>query len=83
MHLTVSLNLVHQEVELKIISIADRIQLERPFQAVFKLSSKVDRQLGPLTLAMASGDTSCHVHMRHSRCHLILHHLFGVLHLSM
>lgn len=44
-----------QEVELKIVFVSDKVQLERPFQAVVKLQSNVDRQLGPLTLAMAPG----------------------------
>lgn len=44
-----------QEVELKIVFVSDKVQLERPFQAVLKLQSNVDRQLGPLTLTMAPG----------------------------
>ncbi|KAL3157424.1 hypothetical protein ABBQ32_011895 [Trebouxia sp. C0010 RCD-2024] len=44
-----------KEVELKIVFVSDKVQLERPFQAVVKLQSNVDRQLGPLTLAMAPG----------------------------
>ena len=44
-----------QEVELKIVFVSDKVQLERPFQAVLKLQSNVDRQLGPLTLVMAPG----------------------------
>lgn len=46
-----------QEVEIKITSISEQIHLERPFQTVVKLQSHVDRQLGPLTLTMASGQT--------------------------
>ena len=46
-----------QEVELKIVSMFDKIQVKRPFQTVVKLHSNVDRQLGPLTLTMASGKT--------------------------
>lgn len=44
-----------QEVELKLVFVSDKIQLEQPFQAVLKLQSNVDRQLGPLTLAVAPG----------------------------
>ncbi|DBA85996.1 TPA: hypothetical protein ACH3X1_005531 [Trebouxia sp. C0004] len=44
-----------KEVEIKITSISEQIHLERPFQTVVKLQSHVDRQLGPLTLTMASG----------------------------
>lgn len=44
-----------QEVELKVTSISEQIQLERPFQTVVRLQSHVDRQLGPLTLTTASG----------------------------
>lgn len=43
-----------KEVEIKVISISEQIHLERPFQTVVKLQSHVDRQLGPLTLTMAS-----------------------------
>ncbi len=45
-----------QEVEVKIASMSELIHLERPFQMVVKLQSHVDRQLGPLTLTMASGN---------------------------
>lgn len=34
---------------------AERICLESPFNAVVKLQSHVDRQLGPLTLTMGQG----------------------------
>lgn len=51
--------LVFQEVEITIVSVADDIVLERPFTAQVKLQSHVDRQLGPLTLATASGECSC------------------------
>lgn len=66
--------LVQQEVELKIVSISDTVQLEQPFQATLKLQSNVDRQLGPLVLAMAPGNDSCclfRVHQDHSTGHHI------------
>ena len=46
-----------QEVELEIVSMSNKIHVKRPFQTVVKLHSNVDRQLGPLTLTMASGKT--------------------------
>ena len=72
-----------QEVELKVTSISEQIQLERPFQTVVRLQSHVDRQLGPLTLTTASGkpwppfscDCAC-VHAQDTRMqvHPELHH---------
>lgn len=43
-----------KEVELEIVSMSNKIHVKRPFQTVVKLHSNVDRQLGPLTLTMAS-----------------------------
>lgn len=53
-----------QEVELKIVFVSDKIQLERPFQAVLKLQSNVDRQLGPLTVAMPPGIYTTYPHAK-------------------